>query len=211
MKNSGWTIIVLCALILAGCKSKEERISELLSKKFAEKFYFYKTYVPIETVYAEEYKKPCNSPEIIKLGAKIQKYQENMREIARTQLQLSNPHLDKREIIPDYNENIDYFGFLSVISDSYKDSIQDVKNNIIRLLPKEKQKIGYGVLHKFRYKDKNNEPHVGQAYCVVDNELNKIIFMQEWEDKEYQNSLLDIWMDLKIFKEAEEVYPSVRY
>lgn len=179
---------MVAVLVMAGCKSREEKAAELIKQEMFKTLYDFESYEPIETKLDSAYTS-VYTDSIIKSYAYIAKsfmeeVNENLDKIKDAQSTIkicsdSYSSLGRRkynEAIDEYKKCLDKTGRYLEIVESYMDSIKITSSNF------KPKFYGWRVTHKFRCKTKGGNFDLGNYVYVFDKEMKSIIYKEDLDD-----------------------------
>lgn len=203
-------IVASTAILLSGCKSKEEKANELIKDNMFKVLYDFASYEPIETKIDSAFTTVYTDTIItahayfIKIGIeKADKYLDEMKDARQTMEIWSNGYSSYSnsrfyEAKNKFNENLEKAKACTNIILLHSDSIKDRARFI------KKDFCGWKATHKFRCKTKGGSPDIGNYEYIFDKDLKSIINKVDLDDEDYIKikKLIDEALESK--KESDE-------
>lgn len=205
--------IVSTAILLGGCKSKEEKANELIKDAMFKVLYDFASYEPIETKIDSAFTSVYTDSIIIGhayfINIALEKANEYLDEIKDAQRTMeiwndgysSYSNSKYYEAKNKFNENLEKAKVCSNLMTLHLDSIRDRASFI------EKVFCGWKATHKFRCKTKGGSPDIGNYEYIFDKDFKKIINKTDLDDKDYTKIKELIDEALKSKKESDETEP----
>lgn len=184
----------ILALLLASCKSNEEKAAELIKNELYKTLYDFDSYQPIETKVSEAKLSIYNDSTFRSKGAlfayslkKIKEYIEEAED-AKDRMDIwgrptyySSTYSDNKYY--EYKEKWEsalskakeYKSILDTLAKEIRDTSASLDTNQI---------IGWEVLHKFRCKTKGGTPTIGDYRYVIDKKFKRIIMREDLDDED---------------------------
>lgn len=187
MKN--YIVFSAICLCLFGCKSREEKATELIKQEMFKTLYNFESYEPIETKLDSAFTS-IYTDSIIKSYAYIARtflddVQENLDKIKDAQNTMeiwsdSYSSLGRskyNEASDDFDKRLDKTKQYMKVVNSYMDSIKIKSANF------KSEFYGWKATHKFRCKTKGGNFDLGNYTYVFDRKMNSIIYKEDIDDE----------------------------
>lgn len=179
----------IIALILSGCKSKEEKATELIKQEMFKTLYDFESYQPIETKVDSAFTSIYTDSTILshayivkQLLIDVDKCLNEIRE-AKSTMDIwgdSYSSLSKtkyNDAYEKYKENLEkaqsYIKVVNSSIDSIKILASDFRVGF----------CGWKVTHKFRCKTKGGNPDIGNYIYIFDKDMKNIIHKEDQDDE----------------------------
>lgn len=185
--------LVLLAIIVTSCQSKEEKAAELIKTELSKTLYDFDSYQPIETIVEEAKQTVYNDTACL-----------NRANVLAATLDVMEEYVDKAE---DAKKHMEIWGEPSYYSSSYSDSKyyeykKEMESNTVasgfafgvaKSLAKDLRKmiseldttkiIGWEARHRFRCKTKGGHSTIGEYRYIIDKDFKEIIYHEDLDDK----------------------------
>ena len=197
--------LVLC-LALFGCKSKEEKISELIKEEMFKTLYDFESYEPIETskidsAFTTVYKDSLIESNAMKIIAAMELGKELMKKVEGhlSTIEIWGDSYTERarnkvsEAREEANKEMEKLKKINEMLTEYQEGMKNAYKDFCPTF------CGWSVTHKFRCKSKGGSFNLGKYQYVFDKDLEKIISTTdlESEDGEKIKSIIDEVLELK--------------
>lgn len=189
-------LLLLLPLVLAGCKSKEDKAAELIKTELSKTLYDFESYSPIETIVTEA-KQSIYTDTVYLNTAKAMlysfelasEYLEEAKEASERMdiwgkpTSYSSSYSDKQyyKYKEEWEENLEkattYYDLVKVMSKSLKDSLQTIDTAKV---------VGWEVKHRFRCKTKGGHSTIGDYRYVINKDFTEIIIYEDTDNKDYK-------------------------
>lgn len=181
--------VIMAAVLLAGCQSKEEKAQELIKKDMFTTLDDFDSYEPVETKLDSAFNSPYIDKEVrtnidkldscfivaLKNSKKLRKAVDDMR------LWVSSTTHTGRYQFQKADETAKE---CSKKSDEIHKELEDTENAIKNKIKETKRDfIGWETIHKFRNKDKNGEKSMHNYLYIFDKDMKNIIYKEDMDDK----------------------------
>lgn len=191
--------ILLPAFLLASCKSREEKVAELIKQEMFKTLYDFESYEPIETkidsaftsIYTDSIIRSY-AYSIDKLSGVIREDLDKTKEYENT-LKIwaySSSYYGKKEFKDAYEkfqEHLDKANNNLSIVEGYMDSIKNISSNF------KPEFYGWKATHRFRCKAKGGNFDLGDYIYIFDKNLKHIISYHDANDEKNKiiNGIID--------------------
>lgn len=183
-------LLILAIIALAGCKSKEDKASEMIKAELFKTLYDFDSYQPIETKIDSAFYSVYTDSVILKHGYRL-----------NVLLKELNKALEETK---DARQTMDIWGidtYSSYGMSKYYEArnkakaalekgrlyskIFDIESDTIRLLSSNIKPdfCGWKATHKFRCKTKGGNPTIGTYIYFFDKNMKHIIYNEDTEDE----------------------------
>ena len=183
--------ILASILLLASCKSREEKVAELIKDNMFKTLYDFSSYEPIESKIDSAFTSVYTDSITLEHGQFIKIYLDKLNSCIEEME-------DANETIKIWNNGYYSSYAHSKIKEARKkamESYEEAKknNNLIELhsisikdRAKSIERIFYGwkVTHKFRCKTKGGNPDIGNFVYVFDKEIKSIIYKEDLDNED---------------------------
>lgn len=171
-------IILLCIPFLVSCKSKEDKIQDLIREQMFQTLYDYKSYEPIETTeLKEELHSLENDSTIITF----------VKEYTKGEVKIGNLSTEQRDELQEVLDNV-----------------LDRREKYLKFSEQFEKHYGYSVIHKFRAKNKGGVYDIYTKKYLIDKDLTRIIWEYSINDNDKVKSnlkyIIERWNESKLWK-----------
>ena len=182
--------LMISVLIIAGCQSREKKVSKLVKQEMFKTLYDFESYEPIETKTDSAFSS-IYADSTIRMHAYIARFllddiEENLSKIKDDQSTMeiwgdSYTSLSRRKYNEAYN---DYKTRMERVNKAFERV--NVRMDSIRILSKDfKQEfIGWRATHKFRCKTKGGNFDLGNYAYTFDKEIKTIINKEDLDEND---------------------------
>ena len=200
-------MVSLMAIVLVGCKSKEEKALETIKSELFKTLYDFDSYQPIETVVSEAKQTPLNDYECW-----------SRAEILSTAIHNVSGYLD---LAKDAKENKEYWSSNYYVSDFVKEykekytkyaekanELVEICNSVAKEINdimsnfNSSENIGWNVKHTFRCKTKGGISEIVHYRYVLSKDFKSVILRENLEsddDKMTRNVIENVLPDWEDF------------
>lgn len=208
-------IIMASAILLSGCKSKEEKAAELIKDELSKTLYDFDSYQPIETIVIEAKANAYNDSACWRRGAALAYGMQKMVEYIN-QASEAKDHMDiwgepsyysssysdrqyykyKRER-DEAMDKAQQIGLLCKnIASEIKDSVSYLDTTMV---------IGWEVSHRFRCKTRGGNSTIGDYRYIIDKDFKNVLLREDLDDDDdkhvreaIESALSDFWETLTL-------------
>lgn len=197
MVNKLFTILLLSVLIIAtGCKSNEEKASELIKTELSKTLYDFNSYDPIETTVTEAYQTALNDSSCYIQAAAVYYSMKIVNEAAEKARE-AKEHMDIWGAPTYYSSSYSdqkYYKYRDEAKEQYEKvtaGLAVVKQMGVALEDSikkldDKKVIGWEVKHRFRCKTKGGHSTIGDYRYVIDKDFKKILVREDCDEDSYK-------------------------
>lgn len=206
--------IILSAFLLTGCKSREEKVAELIKQEMFKTLYDFESYEPVETKIDSAFTS-IYTDSVIKSYAYIacsllddvQEELDKVKDAQRTAeiWRDSYSSYGRSKYEKAYNkmrEHLDDVKSKMSIVNSYTDSIRNASVDF------KSEFCGWRVKHRFRCKTKGGNFDLGDYVYIFNKEVTKIIYKEDPND-EYTKKVNGLIEEVVSSKNEQEEVDSV--
>lgn len=184
-------VILLSVILFSGCKSREDKVAELIKQDMFKTLYDFESYEPIETKIDSAFTSVYTDSTIIGYAHiarsfldDIQNNLEKAKEAQRTATiwMGSNSYYGRNEFQKAHNESEEYLNKLNSdlkAANAYVDSIKLASSNFTP------EFCGWKATHRFRCKTKGGNFDLGNYIYIFDKDLENIIYKEDANDDNY--------------------------
>lgn len=205
--------ILLSVVLFSGCKSREEKVAELIKQDMFKTLYDFESYEPIETKIDSAFTSIYTDSTIIAYAYiarhfldDVQDDLEKVKEAQRTAKIWSDSYSSygRSEYEKAYNESKEYLekvnSNMSIVN-NYVDSIKAASSNFVN------EFCGWKATHRFRCKTKGGNFDLGDYIYIFDKDLKRIIHKEDANDD--SNSKIKSLIDEAIHSDEEDSIDAV--
>lgn len=194
--------LMSCTFFLYSCKTKEEKIADLIKQDMFENLYDFESYQPIETIIDSSFNELVFNDSCLILSIAANKCEEEYEEFQEKinlesemiGLYSVNSSYERKKILKIYEEVMEVtrnMELLVVKRDSLFRQIRRIDSLNV------KEFTGWKVTHKFRCRYQDGRPSVEEFTYLIDNDLSRIEKRIDTGSQDYVNAVAEIMFALQ--------------
>lgn len=178
-------ILLICMVLLVGCKSKNEKAEELIKKELSKTLVDFDSYQPIETTVNEAKMTIYNDTACWKMGARLAFVIQLIKEY-------SYDCKSAKESMAIWENGASYSSYSNIQYKEYEEKYEGARTSLIatgkickKLVDALRDSvakldttkiIGWEVSHYFRYKTENGSPIISNYRYIISKDFKSILF-----------------------------------
>lgn len=206
MEKTSTFILLICTILLTGCRSKEEKAAELIKKELSKSLYDFDSYQPIETIVNEAKASIYNDSvcwakgSTLAYGIKQAMEYAEQYESAKEHMEIwgrptyySSTYSDNQyyKYKKEYEDALEEFiatgNACKILAESLKETAEKIDTTMV---------IGWEVSHRFRCKTKGGNSAIGDYRYIISKDFKSVLICEDVDnDKEIREALESIQSD----------------
>lgn len=184
-------LILLAAILLFGCKSKEDKAQELIKENMFKTLYDYSSYEPIELKMDSSFTSIYKDSIVFQNGHLLQSCLKELKNISEEMKDVRNTleiwgdgysgtsRRKIKEALEKRDEIIEKRNAVNEIIKPAQKKIREINKNF------KSEFDGWKAYHKFRCKNKGGNFSIGNYVYYFDKNISKILSYHDVEDEDY--------------------------